>query len=249
MLTALVFTACKKDKNDNNGGDGGNNPGTKLITKMTETENGETTVFTFIYDNAKRLSKYGSADGKELTTFTYDAAGNVTKVEYTEEEYKGIYSYTYANGVPVSGTFKGWKKHGGEPDVLIEDDELTYTVANNLVTKIKLYMKQNDAEVEMNFTYANGNLATVESLNEAFPYKATFGFGNKKSPFPQISKYILDQAGFSLLFSSQHELTKAVYDFPGDELDRTTTTTYTYDASGYPLTANDGELQVKYEYQ
>lgn len=247
MLSALVFTSCKKDK-DNNGG--GNNPATRLIKKMTEIENGVTRVYNFTYDNAKRLTGFASTDGAEHTTFTYDAAGNLTKVESVEDDFKNIYTYTYANGVPVSGTFKSWQKYSGEPDELIEDDELTYTVANGQVTKIKLYMKQTDEEINMDLTYVNGNLSKVESeAGSLYTYKATFVFGNKKSPFPQLSKYVLDQAGFSLLFSSKNELISAAYDFPGTEFDHTTTQQYTYDASGYPLTSNDGETQLKYEYQ
>ena len=249
-LTALVFTSCKKDKDDDNNNGGGNNPATKLIKKMTETENGVTTVYNFTYDNAKKLTGFASTDGKESTTFTYDAAGNVIKVESIEDEFKNVYTYTYTNGVPVSGTLKTWEKNGSEPDELIEDDELTYTVSNGQVTKLKLYMKQADEELTMDFTYANGNLSKVETAqNSIFPYKATFVFGTKKSPFPQISKYVLDQAGFSLFFSSKNELVTAAYDFPGTDLDKTTTTTYTYDASGYPLTSNDGQVQLKYEYQ
>lgn len=249
MLSALVFTSCKKDKDDNNGNGGGNNPATKLIKKMTETENGVTRIYNFTYDNAKRLIGFASTDGEEATTFSYDAAGNLIKVESLEEGFKNIYTYTYNNGIPVSGTYKSWQKHGSEPDALIEDDELTYTVANGQVTKIKLYMKQMDIELNMDLTYTNGNLSKVETEpGSAHTYKAAFVFGNKKSPFPQLSKYVLDQAGFSLLFCSKNELITAGYDFSGTGYDYTTHQ-YTYDASGYPLTSNDGEVQLKYEYQ
>lgn len=253
ILSALVLTSCKKDKDDNgdnNNGGGGNNPATKLIKKMTKVENGVTTVYNFTYDNAKRLTGFASTDNKESTTFSYDAAGNLIKVESIEQEFKNIYNYTYANGVPVSGTLKSWQKNGSEPDELIEDDELTYTVSNGQVTKLKLNMKQAASELTMDFTYANGNLSKVETAQGSpYTYKATFVFGTKKSPFPLVSKYVLDQAGFSLFFSSKNELITTSFDFPGTQLDETTTLTYTYDGSGYPLTSNDGETQLKYEYQ
>ncbi|AXY76648.1 hypothetical protein D3H65_22785 [Paraflavitalea soli] len=253
ILSALVFTSCKKDKDDNGGdnnGGGGDNPTTKLIKKMTKVENGITTVYNFTYDNAKKLTGFASADNKESTTFSYDAAGNLIKVESIEQEFKNVYNYTYANGVPVSGTFKSWQKSAGEPDELVEDDELTYTVANNQVTKLKLHMKQADEDLDMDFSYTNGNLSKVETVQgSAFSYKATFTFGTKKAPFPQVSKYVLDQAGFSLFFSSKNELITTVLDFPGTQLDETTTLTYTYDANGYPLTSNDGAVKLTYEYQ
>ena len=47
-FTMLVFSSCKKDKDSN---DGDNNGGkTKLLKKVTKTENGTTTVFNLIYD-------------------------------------------------------------------------------------------------------------------------------------------------------------------------------------------------------
>lgn len=253
LLAALVFTSCKKDKDsndDNNNGGGGNNPTTKLVKKMTETENGVNTVYNFTYNDAKKLTRFASADGKEYVNFTYDAAGNLTKVESVEEDFKNVYTYTYNNNVPIAGALKTWEMNAGQPGDLIEDDELTYTVENGQVTKIKLYMKQSDLEVNMNLAYTNGNLTKIESApNSLYSYKATFTFGNKKSPFPQLSKYVLDQAGFSLMFSSKNELTSAAYDFPGTGFDYTLTHQYTYDASGYPLTSNDGDVLVKYEYQ
>jgi YD repeat-containing protein len=252
LLSALVFTSCKKDKdsNDDNNNGGGNNPTTKLVKKMTETENGVNTVYNFTYNDAKKLTRFASADGKEYVNFTYDAAGNLTKVESVEDDFKNVYTYTYNNNVPVTGALKTWEVVNGQAGDLIEDDELTYTVENGQVSKIKLYMKQSDLEVNMNLTYTNGNLTKIESApNSTYTYKATFTFGSKKSPFPQLSKYVLDQAGFSLMFSSKNELTSAAYDFPGTGFDYTITHQYTYDASGYPLTSNDGDVVVKYEYQ
>jgi YD repeat-containing protein len=245
-LAAFSFTACKKDKSD-----AGTNPDvTQLLKKVTETENGVTTVHTLTYDANKRLTSVISSDNKETVFFTYDAAGNLTKVEQTEEEFKNIYTYAYTNNVPVTGTFKSWHKEPGTQDELIEDDLLTYTVANNQVTKLHLKMTlgDDDSEVDFNFTYNNGNLSKVEAT-DATMYKATFTYGTKKSAFPQVTKYILDQAGFSLQFGSKHEILSTAYDFPGTTLDQTITNTYTYNSNGYPATATDGESHLKFEYQ
>ncbi|WP_315819007.1 hypothetical protein [Paraflavitalea speifideaquila] len=217
---------------------------------MTEVEGGVTTVYNFTYDNAKRLTSFASADGKESTTFTYDGNGNLTKIEAKEDGFRNVYTYTYTNGVPVSGLLKTWELHGSEPEELTDESELTFTVSNGQVTRLKRHMKLFDEELIMDFTYANGNLSKVESAQgSSFPYKATFVFGTKKSPFPQLSKYVLDEAGYSLIFISKNELITALYDFPGTDMDHTTTTAYTYDASGYPLTSNDGEIKLTYEYQ
>ena len=242
----LTFTACKKDESTpNNPSNGGS---AKLLKKVTKTENGETTIYNLTYDGNKRLTSYKSSNNLEEVLFTYDNSGNVVKVEQTDGEFKNIYAYVYSNGVPVSGSFKSWMKHAGEPDELIEDDILTYTVTNNQVTKIHLDMTQDATAVDFVLTYTDGNISKVEVPGSDL-YKATFVYGTKKSPFPQLSKYVLDQAGFSLQFSSKNEMLSASYDFPDTQLDRTVTNQYTYDASGYPLTSNDGETVLKFEYQ
>jgi YD repeat-containing protein len=246
ILTALTFTSCKKDKSDP--GPGSGNDETQLLKKVTETENGVTTVHTLTYDANKRLVSVISNDNVEKVFFTYDAAGNLTKVDQTEEEFHNIYTYAYTNNVPVSGTFKSWHKEPGMQDQLIEEDLLTYTVANNQVTKLHLEMTMGGGEVDFNFTYNNGNLTKVEA-SDANLYKAVFTYGTKKSAFPQVTKYILDQAGFSLQFGSKHEILTTSYDFPGNTLDKTITNTYTYNSKGYPATATDGESNLTFEYQ
>ncbi len=40
----------------------------------------------------------------------------------------------------------------------------------------------------------------------------------------------------------------AFYDFDGTVFDYTLTTKYTYDNDGYPLTSDDEETQLKFEY-
>jgi len=246
LLSVLTFASCKKD-HPGGGGNGGDQPA-KLIKKLTKLENGVTTVYNFSYDNAKRLTGFASTTGKESTTFSYDAAGNLIKVEDIEDDFKNSYTYTWANAVPKSGTFKSWKLTAGEPDDLIEDDKLTYTLSGGQVTKIHLEMTQANQDMDFSFSYTNGNLTKVVS-SQAGLYTASFVFGTKKSPFPQVTNYVLDQAGFSLVFGSKNELITSAYDFPGTGLDYTITQQYTYDGAGYPITADDGETKLTYEYQ
>jgi YD repeat-containing protein len=242
----FILISCKKDKSQQPGpGNGGK---TKLLKKTTQTENGHTTVYNWSYDANKQLTAIKSADDAESTLFTYDGDGNLIKIEETDSEFKNIYSFTYNNAAPVSGTFKSWQKHGGEADELIEDDLLTYTVSNNQVSKIHLSMTLASEEADFNLNYSNGNLAKVESEG-ATGYTASFTFGNKKPIFPIISKYVLDQAGFSLQFAASHELLSAAYDFPGTRFDYTITTQYTYDGDGYVLNSTDGNSQLKFEYE
>jgi len=244
VFATLSGASCKKDKTD----PGPDNGATKLLKKVTKTEEGKTTTYNLNYDANKRLVSVISSDQNESTTFSYDNAGNLTKLESIESHVKNQYTFTYNNNVPVSGTFKNWQLTAGEPDAIMEDDELTYTVTNDAVSKIHLKMKIEPAEMDFNLSYANGNLTKIESDGQE-AYKVTFTYGNKKPAFPRISTYILDQAGFSLQFALKNELLTSTYDFPGTELDNTITNNYTYDASGYVLTSNDGSTELKMEYQ
>ncbi len=244
MITAFSIVSCKKDKSEDNG----NNGIAKLLTKVTSTEGGQTTVYTLTYDGSKHLTAIKSMDNIELTNFTYDGNGNLVKVEDIDDDFRNIYTYTYTNNVPVSGTFKSWKKRAGGGEELIEDDRLTYTITNEQVTKIHLDMNLVQQEADFTLQYANGNLRKV-SMDGTDLYTSTFTFGNRRSPYPQISKYVLDQAGFSLQFASKNELLTAKFSFFNTDLDKTITTTYTYDADGYALTSTDGTTQLKFGYQ
>lgn len=246
VAALLAFSSCKKDDKPAPN----NNPGTtKQLKKVTKTEAGVTTVYNLTYDANKRLTSYKTANNSEYVIFTYDANGNLTNVEQREDnEFKNIYAYTYVNNVPASATFKSWELTAGEPDALIEDDKLTYTITNNQVSKIKLEMLQDATEMNLLLTYSNGNLSQVTTEGTNI-YTATFTYGNKKAAMPKVTNWILDQAGFSLQFGSNNDLRTIVYDFPGTVADETINTTYTYDADGYVLTSNDGTAQLVYEYQ
>ena len=87
---ALTFTACKKDDSvDNPGGET-----SKLLKKITKTEDDVTVVYNLVYDGNKRLTSITSSDNLEKTLISYDAAGNIVKVEETEADFKNIYTYT-----------------------------------------------------------------------------------------------------------------------------------------------------------
>lgn len=244
VVTVVAFTSCKKDDAPTP-----TPAATKKLKKLTKVEAGITTVFNLSYDATGKLTSYKTADNSEYVLFTYDATGNLTGIEEKEAGFKNFYNYTYQNNKPVSGTFKSWELVAGQADELIEDDVLTYTVANNQVTNINLEMLQAGEETDLALSYAGGNLTKVVSNSAQFPYTATFGFGTHRSAFPKVSNWVLDQAGFSLLFTSNNEMLSASFDFPGTMFDKTVNTTYTYDGAGYVLTSNDGEAQISYEYQ
>jgi hypothetical protein len=245
-MALLVVSACKKD-NDSNSNDGNNNGGkTKLLKKVTRTTNGSTTVFNLNFDGS-RLTAFSSSDNLESTVFTTDASGNIVKVEIRDHNDYSTYTYAYNNGVPVSGTIKVVTKVAGEPDNVVQDDVLTYTVVNNQVTKIKEQMKLSSTELTASLTYnSSGNLEKITMDGEE-TYAVTFTYGTKRSGYPLMSKWVLD-LGYTFQFYAKNELLTAFYDFPGSQFDVTYTTKYTYDGDGYPLTSDDGDTQLTYEY-
>ncbi|HEY8897877.1 MAG TPA: hypothetical protein VIM79_23795 [Niastella sp.] len=245
-MAMLVVSSCKKDNNSN---DGNNNNGgsAKLLKKVTKTESGATTVYNLTYDGNK-LTSLTSNDNLESSVFTFDGSGNIVKLAIRDNNDYSTYTYTYSDGIPVSGTVKTWCKVAGEPDELTQDDVITYTVVNGKVTKMNQQMKLDGVALASTLTYdSNGNLAKVQTEGDE-PFAVTFTYGTKRSGFPNISKWVLD-LGYTLQFYAKNETLAAFYDFPGTQFDETITTKYTYDAAGYPLTSDDGETQLKFEYQ
>ncbi len=242
----LSLSSCKKD---DPAPVTSNPPAAKKLKKISRTENGITTVFNLTYDNNNRLLSFKNATNTEFVNFSYNTEGKLTGIEEQERGFRNVYNYTYQNGIPVSGTLKSWELVSGQPDELIEDDRLTYTVTNNKVTRIRLEMLQSASEMDLDLTYSGANLTRVESLGSQFPYTAIFTYGTKKPAFPKVSEYVLDQSGFSLQFASNNEILTGSFDFPGTTFDQTINTQYTYDSNGYVLTSNDGDTQILYEYQ
>ena len=249
----LLLSSCKKDNVDisspNPGPDPKPSPSEKVLKKMTKTENGVTTIYSLTYNGSKKLVSIIANNNIEKTLFSYDAAGNLVQVEQNDEEFHNIYSYVYANNIPKSASFKSWMTRPGQSEELIEDDLLTYTVANNQVKKIHLVMQlAENAETDFEMYYNNGNLTKV-TAGAPFQYTAEFSFGNKKPVLPPVSNWVLDHAGFSLQYSARNEVLSAKFDFPINSFDRSITTQYTYDANGYVLTSTDGTASIKFEYE
>ena len=241
----IALASCKKD--DPSTAPTSNPASTKRLKKVTSTEAGTVTVYNLSYENNKLVS-YKTPDNSKYLLFSYDPQGNLTGIEDQEEDFKNIYSYSYANNLPVSGTLKSWQLLSGQPTQLIEDDSLTYTVTNNQVSQIRLAMLQTGNVSNLQLAYTNGNLTKVIS-NGQVGYTADFVFGTHRSAFPKVSKFVLDQAGFSLQFACNNDMLLASYDFPGTTFDYSINTQYTYDTDGYVLTSNDGTEQMVFEYE
>ncbi len=204
-------------------------------------------VYNLTYNN-KLLTSVKTADNSDVTTFTYDGAGNVTKVETLDAETHNIYEYEYANGIPDRAAFKSYERNGAEEN-LVQDDIAHYTVEGGKVKHITIDMIEQQVEVNFALTYDNkGNLTKIAGEN-GLDYTAEFTYGTKKPMFPQVFKFIMDHAGYSVHYFAKNDVLSQRYDFPGTDNDFTNTVQNTYDANGYVLTSNDGDTQLTFEYQ
>lgn len=254
-LAAASLASCKKEKTDITGpgpAPGGSNPDpvptAKMLKKITSTTDGQSTTYVLTYNGTKLLTSVKSTDNSDVTNFSYDNAGNVTRVESTDADFHNIYEYVYEDGIPARGTFKSYDRSNGVEE-LIEDDVIHYTVENGKVTHINMDMVEQQQEVNFALTYNNsGNLTKVEGEN-GMEYTATFTYGSKKPIFPKVFKFVMDHAGYSVQFFAKNDLTTQQYDFPGTDYDFTNTMQHTYDANGYVLTSTDGSTTLTYEYQ
>lgn len=249
-LVAASLASCKKDKVDNTpGGDGPDPvPATKVLKKVTSTTDGVATVYNLGYNTSKLLTSVKSTDNSDITTFTYDGQGNVTKVEMTDTDTHNIFEYVYENGVPERGTFKSYDRDNGAEN-LTEDDVIHYTVESDKVTHINLDMNVQQQEVNFALTYnSSGNLTKIEGEN-GLDYVAEFSYGTKKPIFPKMFKFVLDYAGYSVQFFAKNDLITQRYHLPGAESDVTSTMQNTYDANGYVVKSVDGNTTITYEYQ
>lgn len=248
LAAATTFVGCKDDNDTIPDVD---KPG-KLLSKITETEDGVSTVYNLTYDNNKRLTSYKEQNNTEAANFTYDANGNITKLEFVEGQSKTVFEVAYSNGVPTTGKFRS------DDDDIEEDLILGYKVTNNQVTEIT--QKLGTLEYgKATITYQNGNVAKVvseitlpegEDLEELpdLSTTLTYTYGSKKNMFPNAGfKFIVDPMGLSARFFAKNEIASEKIE---GMINATTTYQYTYDSDGFPLTGTDSDgVTYKYEYK
>lgn len=250
-LLALCMASCKKDKINNDDDNGGGTPPppptAKVLKKQTQVTNGVSTVYNFIYNDNKQLTSIKTSDNTDVTNFTYDGSGNVTKVESNDGEAHNVYVFEYENGIPARGSYKSFSINNGAEE-LTEDDVIHYTVENNKVTKINMDMNVQQQEVNFVLTYDNNGNVTEIKTDGSDIYKATFTYGNKKPIFPKAFKFVVDPMGYSILFYAKNDMLSQHFDFPGTDSDISDTVQYTYDSDGYVLTSDDGETKTTFSY-
>jgi len=249
-LFTVVAMGCKKDK-DSRVDDGDGNGKVKYISKVTETNGGEETVYLATYDGQNRIVSYNSQDNTEKTTFTYDANSNLIKYETGGGIDKEIFEVTYsAANVPVSGKHKTYNNL-----TVINEEDLTYTVANGNVTEIQ-FKQQNNETTTYKMAYQNNNVTKIEVATEDGIITLSGTYGTKKSPFAGLSLKHLIAPVHLFGFYSKNEVTSITSSIDGEAFARGNIA-YTFGSDGYPLTSSstnpddpaEAPFNTKFEYK
>lgn len=241
FVAMTMMTSCSDDdSSDTNNNPGGDGP---LLTKLVETYDGETYTTNFHY-NGNKLTGYSDNEGFE-TEFTY-TGDKITKIEaFDEGDLVNEHIYEYhpdgklAKHIEIyyyDGSAHGTKmlfNHNGDGTVYIaifSGDQTAQTIA------------EGTGAINM----VNGNIESVSIVTEdGDEFEYTYTYDNKHNPFKNITGYEI------LMFSDLQGGVNNVTSETDTEWGDVMTTTYTYNAEGYPVTSSDtwdGEPDGDYEY-
>lgn len=223
-IAGLAFTACKKDSTTKS---------TQLLKKVAEIENGDTTFTTLSYDNSKRLTLVKTEDSETKLTYT---GNNLTTVENKIENDKNKLEITYEGAKPKSAVYTVY-----EGNVLKDTYKVTYTLnAANQVTEILMKDNANTNVVSKQvLTYTNNNITKVQSyVGTTLAVTLDMTYGSKKNPLANARiAYVVDAFLADSYSANEVVKQKSTIGNVEDEV----TSTYTYDANGFPLTADVSE--------
>ncbi|WP_442795200.1 hypothetical protein [Pelobium manganitolerans] len=223
-LACLAFTACKKDDNDAP-------KNAKLVKKIISIEDGDTTSTSFSYDANRRINLVKINDGTQIK-LAY-AGDLLSTIETINEDDNSKLVVSYDGNKPVSAVQSVY-----EDDELINKFKYTYTLnANNQVKEILIKDSTNTTVIgKQVITYNGNNVSKYENyVGDNLVSSQEMTYGSKKSAFYNARvKYILDPSVAEAF--SANDLLKQKYTFAGQS--REITSTYTYDAEGFPTAAN-----------
>lgn len=241
-LAFAAMAACSKKDNDNP-------PSgvTKYLTKMTQEADGIHTEYTLTYDGKNRLTGYlEKEDGATATerALTYDGAGRLVKLEndHPQEGTYETYTFTYT----AAGAPEKYVRRISDDDGLKTTVNGTYTITNGKVARIteKDADPENPMEIYTDFTYTGNNVTkvTVSSSEDPAVISAVeLTHGGKKNPMRAglpLNYAILPDLALET-FSENEILTLKLT--LGGNVQMQSTTTYQYNAEGYPTSSEERE--------
>lgn len=156
----------------------------KKDTLLVSAVIGELGTSRFQYDGDKRLiseTDSGTFDLGNMTmlsSFEYDADGNLIKRHVSTSFADTVYNITYVNGQPVSATYDASRPGVAGSDVT---GTITYTVTNNKVTEIDCSGYTPNLQIKL--SYSGNNIASIKANGTFADSLVNYNYGTKQSPF------------------------------------------------------------------
>jgi hypothetical protein len=239
----VLSVACKKDKDNNDGGNGGPDPigSTKKLVKIEEDADNYST-FEYNADGTCKKITFVSVDDEEETTSTmslvYNSNKKIDEAVYGDgSKIKYIYE---GNSVKRSEVFNADNEKQSYTEFTYQGGKLA---SNTVYTGIEDDNGQINfiAWMKTEFTYhSNGDVkeTTLYMANpmtqqlEKTQVRRYEQYDSKVNPLSKLGDF---SASFLGEVSSRNPLVEKVFD-KNNNLEETVTNEYTYDSDGYPIT-------------
>lgn len=256
------------------------NPGTSITNKLLKTitfdDEGDITVFSYNYDQNKKLASVTTDDNSITINVSYLPSGNIAKIVRVSKVVgdEGSQEITPVYGNSIITQLKTTHTQGGKSINSVAN--LSYA-ANGWPSAINedVYNETNTAKVASivsNFKYSGVNMSDwnfKSKIDFSLPVPIfdflketdiTFSLSNydtKINPYSLLSKdYLIMMAhansdtNGAVGFAKNNALkVKAKVVFMGNTVEESQDQQYTYDKDNYLISSVSGDLKAKFEYQ
>ncbi|MGX5819049.1 hypothetical protein ACWKWU_12680 [Chitinophaga lutea] len=225
---SLAAVSCKKDKDKDKDEP---SAGARYLVKVTETTNGADDVYTLTWNAQNKLTG-NKLPGVSDQQFTYDAAGRLSKYVTIDEETgtTDTYTFTYtATGLPQRY----------ERSIVSDDNEPvtstgTYVLNAGKVTRIVEKDHETLHETLLDIEYTGNNVTRLHAASpEGLDIEIKMTYGEKRNPMTAARQPYVLLADFAVEGFSANELLTMLTE--SEIADFSSTVTYQYDPSGYPI--------------
>ncbi|MEO7047777.1 MAG: hypothetical protein ABI091_20940 [Ferruginibacter sp.] len=235
LALSLVFTACKKSKNE------ADNTHQNLLVKRTDSDG---LIFIYAYDANNRMTSYtrnsNPYNPAQNYTFTYNSNGSLAEYFESNNHIKGKCTYN------ANGTIANKKEYSVSGTVETLVNNYTYAYAGGITTESYVYSGtgngfRNEYKYDVNGNNieekAYSNTTTADPLGTFSGTITNANYDAKKNP---NSSY---PSAFLFPGSAKNNSGALVYNPGGSE-----TYSYEYNADGYPTKKTSVTGVTNYEY-
>jgi hypothetical protein len=249
LVLSVFFYSCSDDNDDNNDNNGTPSEVKKRISKITVTEDDETIIKEFKYDQSGNLAEFKQTSLENNTT------------NYIETRY-----FTYEDGKLIKSSMKSTSDDDEASEYRYHLDsvfvtEIYSSYLDTLIIKNGLMTKETDENEYVLYEYdSNANLKQW-SMPDSNPERSTiakYTYDSKVSIFSNQGNfpiwYWLYTGYDEHYYTGANNILSTVVDNESSTEPYTTTYSYQYDKDGYPticdyVDAERGTEKIVYEYE